>query len=390
MAQEARGAAQALRRGIEVKVRESLPPPASSETTPSGTSTIETLSLPMLDGLNALDDAIGMLGDLQTRPGSKRRGRIDVGSLLYELAPNATISLSAEGGTAVFGEEEELRRMFQLLLTESGYHAGGTSPELRVQRVADHVHVVTELGPDASSQSGLERRWLNRMAMRVGGRLEVTGSTQTLILPAEGVVQEAEMKALRQELAEAQELGEVYARELATVLSSAEAHASQNDSAEADPLPELRKLAPALLASARLSDASSTLARTSELLVHLPVHESTTSVDIAAELAPLAASHGASLQVNVDIALELGPAALRALATLSLLTARERARDKIDLSVSFVDARLELVAVFEESDAPTDGFPAHVLDALARHLQARAVTGTAGRVSVQLPPRCSL
>jgi signal transduction histidine kinase len=55
------------------------------------------------------------------------------------------------------------------------------------------------------------------MATRYGGRLELDGSTQTLVLAADTDPQRREVESLRKELAAAQAQGEAYARELAAV-----------------------------------------------------------------------------------------------------------------------------------------------------------------------------
>jgi len=224
LAQEARSAAKALRQGIEIRAKESQPPPSVDA---------PTTEAPVLDSLTAIDDAMTLLGDLQTRKGTHRRGRIDVGALLYELSPEATINLDTADGTEIFGEEEGVRRMLQLLLSDSGGQttSNTTGPVIGVKRDGESVKITAELGPDAAHHSALEHRWLNRMALRAGGRLDVSGRAQTLVLPADGAAQEKELAALRQELEMAQELGEAYARELAGVLTAAE---EQVDSARGD------------------------------------------------------------------------------------------------------------------------------------------------------------
>src|SRR5690606_4998480 len=84
------------------------------------------------------------------------------------------------------------------------------------------VKVTVELGPDISATAELERRWLSRMAVRHGGRLELEGGTESLLLPADGASDQREVIELRKELEQAQQLGEAYARELATMLSAAD------------------------------------------------------------------------------------------------------------------------------------------------------------------------
>ena len=214
LAQEARGAADALREGVTQLTQGSAP--------------IEIRTGPaeeVENTLDALDDAIGMLSLLEAQPGTRdRRGRIDVASLLCELAPNARIAIEPGGGTEVFGEEADLCRMLHVLVSQSsdpGADVASTRAEIRVCREDDLVRISVELGPDRSATADVERRWLSRMAMRLGGRLELEGGTQSLLLPADGASDQREMDALRKELDQAQKLGEAYARELASVFSTA-------------------------------------------------------------------------------------------------------------------------------------------------------------------------
>src|SRR5688500_5593079 len=90
LAQEARGAAKALREGVG-----SLQQPQRMDS-----------MAPVETTLDELDDAIGKLSELQSGPRSAaRRGRIDLAALLYQVAPNARISMQPGEGTEVFGEE---------------------------------------------------------------------------------------------------------------------------------------------------------------------------------------------------------------------------------------------------------------------------------------------
>ncbi len=219
LAQEARGAAQALRQGIETQIRDSLPPTQPGDDSESG-----ALSTPLLNSFTAFDEAMNLLGNLQSAKGSTRRGRVDVAALLYELSPNATINLNTSEGTEVFGEEQSLKRMLQILLADAGGQAAlqSAGPIIYVSRENENVRITANLGPDASHQTALEHRFLNRTALRVGGRVEMTGHSLSLILPADGAAAQKELASLREELEQAQELGEAYARELAGVLVAAE------------------------------------------------------------------------------------------------------------------------------------------------------------------------
>jgi hypothetical protein len=205
LAQEARGAAKALREGV-IQLKQ----PELREATPR----VETT-------LDALDDAIGRLSELQSGGrGAPRRGRIDLAALLYQVAPTARIAMQPGDGTEVSGEENELRRMLHVLVNETSNPAERTatsSPEVRIRRENDWVKISVDLGPDTSATSELERRWLSRMALRHGGRLELEGGTQTIVLPADGSGEE--VNELRKELEQAQQLGEAYARELAAVFA---------------------------------------------------------------------------------------------------------------------------------------------------------------------------
>jgi len=213
LAQEARSAAAKLREGVT-----QLKQPAHA--------TEEARSKPpaMESSLDVLEDAIGMLSLLQSQKVSTaRRGRIDVAALLYQLAPNARIVMEPGAGTEVFGAEEDLSRMLHVLVSLTGdpsTPSATASPEIRIRRDGDQVRISVELGPDRSATAEVERRWLTRMSMRLGGSVELEGGTQSLLLPADAAAEQREVAALRTELKQAQQLGESYARELAEVLST--------------------------------------------------------------------------------------------------------------------------------------------------------------------------
>jgi signal transduction histidine kinase len=221
LAQEARGAAKALREGVSALTQ----PPPGREVVIQQTPEVETT-------LDTLDDAIGRLGELQLgTPSKARRGRIDLAALLCDMAPNARIAMEPGAGTEVFGEESELRRMLHLLVSQT--NAGPTSSgdagglEVEIRRQGEWVKISAELGPDASPTAELERRWLSRMAVRHGGRLELEGGLQSMWLPADGASDQREVAELRRELEQAQQLGEVYARELAQVVASGDLPSEQ-------------------------------------------------------------------------------------------------------------------------------------------------------------------
>jgi cell fate (sporulation/competence/biofilm development) regulator YlbF (YheA/YmcA/DUF963 family) len=170
--------------------------------------------------LDALDGAIEMMSVLEapSNVGSghnrERRARIDIAALLFDIAPDAKLSIEPGAGTEVFGVEQELRRMLDLLIKQSG--AGGGAPTvIGVHREADWVVVTIGLGPEGMSTRALEHRWLNRMALRHGGRVELAGNETRLYVPADTESGQQEIRQLRKELEQAQQLGAVYAKELA-------------------------------------------------------------------------------------------------------------------------------------------------------------------------------
>lgn len=204
--QEAKGTARALRQEVgQLQITHERmsekPPPVES----------------MLD---ALDGAIEMMSVLEAPAslalshGKERRVRIDIVTLLLDVAPNAKLSIEPGAGTEVFGIEKELRRVLDLLVTQSGADASSPSA-IDVHRDADWVVISVGLGPEGMATRDLEHRWLNRMAMRNGGRVEVTGNETRLFLPADAESGQQEIQQLRKELEQAQQLGAVYAKELA-------------------------------------------------------------------------------------------------------------------------------------------------------------------------------
>jgi len=211
LTQEARGAAERLRKGVTALTQA---PPAPGAADASGVDAT----------LSALDDAMKMLSSLHSQPVSVRgrRGRIDLTSLLWEVAPEARVSIEPGGGTEVFGEESELRRMLHVMLG----HGSGTGSHVAVRRVGDEVVLRVALGPDSSATADAERAWLSRMAIRYGGRYELEGSMAVLALPADGIESRDDLARLRKELDEARRQGEAYARELAAVWTGGDERAS--------------------------------------------------------------------------------------------------------------------------------------------------------------------
>ncbi len=213
LAQEARTAAQKLRQGVIIQDG-----PPGSIRAPEGGSTVAVETT-----LNQLDEAVGMLASLHGHPATRgRRGKIDLAQLLWEVAPEARVQIEMGAGTTVFGDEAELRRMLLLLVGQAGdpANAKGSSSEVSVRRDKEDVKVSVVLGPDQPATFESERAWLSRMAIRLGGRLELDGAMHTLVLPADVDIQRQELETLKRELKAAQEQGEAYARELAAVFAS--------------------------------------------------------------------------------------------------------------------------------------------------------------------------
>lgn len=212
LTQEAQGAAERLRKGVSA-LTQAPPPPGTDASGVDAT-------------LSALDDAMRMLGSLHNKPSNTRgrRGRIDLASLLWEVAPEARVSIEPGSGTEVHGDESELRRMLHVMLG----HGSGSGSAVTIRRDGDEVVIGVVLGPDSSVTAETERAWLARMAIRYGGRYELVGSQEVLALPAEGVDQRDDVAKLRKELDEARKQGEAYARELAAVWAAGDEPVAQS------------------------------------------------------------------------------------------------------------------------------------------------------------------
>jgi hypothetical protein len=195
----------------------------------------------------------------QTSRGRARRGRIDLAALLYEFAPQGRFSIGPGSGTEVVGNEEDLRRVLQLMILQSPSMSddrGETQRSVDVRREGDWIRVSVDLGPDISLIHDAERRWLHRVAIRHGGRFELRGSTQCLLLPADAS-SHAEVEALQRELEQAQLLGETYARELASVIGDPARMQATAEQADLNLLAALGAMEPLLqLAFRELSNAA--------------------------------------------------------------------------------------------------------------------------------------
>jgi hypothetical protein len=223
LTQEARGAAERLRKGVQILTKPPPPPPPSSPA--PGSERPITLSSTSEEGeglessLDALDATMQRLASIYgptTQRG--RRGRVDLAALLWEVAPDAKVNLAPGAGTEIFGDESEFRRMLHVFLGTSSTGFGGAQV-VDLKREGELVRLSVALGPDTAPVSPAERGWLSRMAIRYGGRYELEGSVQVLIFPAEDAQEKKEIKELRKELEAAKAQGEAYARELAAVFA---------------------------------------------------------------------------------------------------------------------------------------------------------------------------
>jgi signal transduction histidine kinase len=312
LAQEARGAARALRQGVTQLQKPSAPPADDLK--------LET-------NLDTLDDAIGMLSHLQTGTSKSRRGRIDLAALLYELAPHARIEMAPGAGTEVFGDEAELRRMLHVLVehTNTGT-VNDSSPELVIVRDHEFVRISVDLGPDRSPTAELERRWLSRMATRMGGKLELERGRQSILLPADGASDQREVVELRKELEQAQQLGETYARELAGLMSSGEPELEHR------PAPSTRVEAPGTRLDAVRAFAAALTAPLKSALGTAPETEGSASRHAVSHR--LLNELGSIAELDAAQAFEttaLGPALAAALAALESRRARRNVTVTTDL-----------------------------------------------------------
>ncbi len=224
LTQEAQNAAERLRVGVQV-LRTQAPPPLDVVIKDAAVTAGEPSVAHHVDAsLDALDDVMKMLSNLNQRQSSTqlaaapRRGRIDLASLIVEVAPEARVSIEPGSGTEVYGDEADFRRMIQVLIG----HGTGEGSSVTVRRDGEDVRISTTLGPEMSPTANTERAWLSRMAVRYGGRHELEGGNEMLVLPAEVSSDRSERESLRKELDEARAQGEVYARELAAVFERGE------------------------------------------------------------------------------------------------------------------------------------------------------------------------
>ena len=213
LAQEAQGAADVLRAEVN-EMRASLPPVPGPGKDPTAKPLGE-------QSLLALDNAIALLTNLQAPDQAQSsRARVDLASLLLEQMPSAQLRLEPGLGTEVFADRQQLGKLLQLFFSQSGSEVASTGKgtHVEIQREDGWVRLTTDIGPDSPMADSVERRWMHKMASQLGGRVELRGRNLNLLFPADNASEE--LTELKRELAQAQQLGEVYAQELATCMSN--------------------------------------------------------------------------------------------------------------------------------------------------------------------------
>jgi len=403
LTQEARGAAERLRKGVQILTAKPPPaPPARPKSDrpserPITLTTAGEESEGLESTLDMLDGAMQRLAEL-SGPASQRarRGRVDLAALLWEVAPDATVQLEPGAGTEVFADEAELRRMLHVLLGGWQQSGVGGAQLVTLRREGDEVRLGVQLGPDTAPISPAERGWLSRMAIRYGGRYELDGSNEFMVFPALEAEETKEVQTLRKELEAAKAQGEAYARELAAVFAEEPVLATRPPMAGevVGPAVGLRvsaRLADALaddlravfgpLGAARLRAAQAgiegdlveevqrALGRGAELLAlarhmarigsdpaSLPVDLASIAQDEAAHATVAFASRGVVLTVAASddpnpLVLEGHPAALRALVSEMLDQALRNSRPGEEVRLAIEDGALVVERLGAESGA---------------------------------------
>lgn len=365
LTQEAQNAAERLRVGVQV-LRTQAPPP------PDATPSPEDPSHHVDASLDALDDVMKMLSNLNQRQSSSglaaapRRGRIDLAALIVEVAPAARVSIEPGSGTEVYGDEADFRRMLQVLIG----HGTGEGASVTVRRDGDDVRIATVLGPDSSATAETERAWLSRMAMRYGGRHELEGGTEVLVLPAEMAADRSEREALRRELDEARKQGEVYARELAAVFDRGEEVSTVSSVPPAPGVSTIDRFGTLTkLCAGVSSELKATLGPLARELAALRRHEVT---DEQLDLARRRVAHARELAASLRSVGEVPPSELATEVDLAEI-ARSAARDGADFG-----ARSEVKVVVKSTPDPHAYVRSgpKALHALARELVAHAVAAS--------------
>ncbi len=208
LAEEARSAARALRNGLAGDA-------GNRQRDPS-------IPLPS-DPCEALADVVATLSQMPESPRHPpARGRVDLAAILCEISPLSRVRVAPGAGTEVFGDADELRRILHVMVHQSHSVNVGNRPPIGVRREDEWVIIEVELGPDIPAAVSMDQRWLSRTAIRHGGRLELHGNTQTLWLRADGAPEREELASLREELQQAKQLGEAYARALGESFAAAD------------------------------------------------------------------------------------------------------------------------------------------------------------------------
>lgn len=266
LTQEARGAAERLRKGVQILTKPPAPPKVTDSETlgrksdrppqserPMTLTTAGGEAEGLESTLDALEGAMQQLSEL-SGPASQRvrKGRVDLAALLWEVAPDAKVQLAPGAGTEVFADETELRRMLHVLMGGFQQSGVGGAQLVTLKRDGAEVRLGVQLGPDTAPISPAERGWLSRMAIRYGGRYELDGASETIVFPALEAEEAKEVMTLRKELEAAKAQGEMYARELAAVFAE-----EPPGTKPPEALQSQSALAPmvALSAAARLADS---------------------------------------------------------------------------------------------------------------------------------------
>ncbi len=320
--QEARGAAKSLQSDITELLA------AAEQDRPSANLLLTDAGATLLgEGRDSSPDDFFSAESTREPPtrARSRRGRIDLAALLYDLAPQCRLAMEPGAGTEVFGNEAELYRALQLMLLQNpiGGAVGSCDSEVEIRREDDWIRVSVELGPDVGVIDDTERRWLHRVATKHGGRFELRGNVQCLLLPADASTH-AEVEALQKELEQAQMLGEAYARELASVFSGQAANDAVDERTAGAGAAAMRRFATALLPVLNdvqrelrtVAPAVAPLIPLGDLLIQLTQLEATddgTSEQVAAD--DLLRAAGGSVQSKasrrgVDLQLEAETGAL--------------------------------------------------------------------------------
>jgi len=340
LTQEAQHAAERLRIGVQYLRTQAPPPPTSDDDPAKGVET----------SLDTLDDVMRMLSNLNQHAvpqsgsmAAARRGRIDIAALLFEVAPDARVSIEPGSGTEVYGDEADLRRMLQVLIG----HGSGEGASVTVRREGDEVKVIVALGPDSSPTAETERAWLSRMAIRYGGRHELEGGSELLVFPADGASDRSESAALRKELDEARRQGEAYARELAAIFDRGEEVSAVSTVPPAPGEPsEARFVTLTKICAGIASELRNVLGPASKELASMRRHEVTDeqldtlrrrvahATEVVSSLATIGEIRADELDTEVDL-VEVAKSTVKALANVA-----DRDGVKVDVRVSPEDARV--------------------------------------------------